>query len=175
MRSTGIVRRIDELGRVVIPKEIRRTMRIKEGEELEVFATGDNSLVLKKYSAVGEAVTVINEYAHALYVTNGYTTIVTDMDKIVSAIGDIKSFAVGDKLTDKCLRAIGDRRTIVLDSVASKGLFISDSTDLCNIVMSPIIRQGDVLGAVICMSHQTLDRTAVKITDTASAFLSGVV
>ncbi len=175
MRATGIVRRIDELGRVVIPKEIRRTMRIKEGEELEVFTAGDNSLVLKKYSAVGEAIAVIQEYATALYVTNGFTTVVCDMDKVIVSAGDIKSYPMGTLLTEKCIRAISERRTVVVDGVATKSLFIADSDEHYNVVLSPIIRQGDVLGAVICVNRNSFDRSAVKIADTASAFLSSIV
>jgi AbrB family transcriptional regulator (stage V sporulation protein T) len=101
MRATGIVRRIDELGRVVIPKEIRRTMRIREGEELEVFTGDDDSLILKKYSAVKEFSNFAAEYASSVYLSTGYTTLVFDMDNLVAVSGDIKLYKTGAAISYK--------------------------------------------------------------------------
>ena len=69
MRATGIVRRIDDLGRVVIPKEIRRTMRIREGDPLEIFTDRDGSVILRKYSPIGEIGEFAQEYAEAMHKT----------------------------------------------------------------------------------------------------------
>ena len=72
MKATGIVRRIDDLGRVVIPKEIRRTLRIKEGTPLEIFTDREGEIILKKYSPIGELSTFAREYAEALAQTTGF-------------------------------------------------------------------------------------------------------
>ena len=85
MRATGIVRRIDELGRVVIPKEIRRTLRIREGDPLEIYTDHDGEVVLKKYSPIGEIASVAKDYTDALLRTLGHVAIITDRDVVVSA------------------------------------------------------------------------------------------
>lgn len=96
MQYTGITRRIDELGRVVIPKEIRRTMRLREGEEMEIFVD-ENSLILKKYSCVKGIQKFSEEIAESLFSSTGDTSLVTDLDKIVAAAGFDKTF-YSDKL-----------------------------------------------------------------------------
>ena len=85
MRATGIVRRIDELGRVVIPKEIRRTLRIREGDPLEIFTDHDGEVVLKKYSPIGEIATIAKDYTDSLYRTLGHVALISDRDAVVSA------------------------------------------------------------------------------------------
>ena len=91
MRATGIVRRIDELGRVVIPKEIRRTLRIREGDPLEIYTDHDGEVVLKKYSPIGEIASVAKDYTDALLRTLGHVAIITDRDVVVSASGSPKN------------------------------------------------------------------------------------
>ena len=87
MKATGIVRRIDDLGRVVIPKEIRRTLRIKEGTPLEIFTDREGEVILKKYSPIGELSVFAKEYAEALSQTTGFLSCITDHDQVVAAAG----------------------------------------------------------------------------------------
>ena len=87
MKATGIVRRIDDLGRVVIPKEIRRTLRIREGDPLEIFTDREGEIILKKYSPIGELGTLSRLYSESLSQTMGCTVLITDMDQVVSASG----------------------------------------------------------------------------------------
>lgn len=87
MKATGIVRRIDDLGRVVIPKEIRRTLRIKEGTPLEIFTDREGEVILKKYSPIGELSVFAKEYAEALSQTTGLLSCITDHDQVVAAAG----------------------------------------------------------------------------------------
>ncbi len=87
MKATGIVRRIDDLGRVVIPKEIRRTLRIKEGTPLEIFTDKEGEVILKKYSPIGELSVFAKEYAEALAQTTGMIACITDHDQVVAASG----------------------------------------------------------------------------------------
>ncbi len=87
MKATGIVRRIDDLGRKVIPKEIRRTMRIREGDPLEIFTDREGEIILKKYSPIHELGTFASEYAEALYETLGTPVMITDQDEVVAVAG----------------------------------------------------------------------------------------
>ena len=90
MKATGIVRRIDDLGRVVIPKEIRRTLRIREGDPLEIFTDREGEIILKKYSPIGELGTLAKIYAESLSQTLGCTVCITDTDQVVAASGSGK-------------------------------------------------------------------------------------
>ena len=87
MKATGIVRRIDDLGRVVIPKEIRRTLRIREGDPLEIFTDREGEIILKKYSPIGELGTFAKEYAESLAQTVGHITCIVDKDQIIAVSG----------------------------------------------------------------------------------------
>lgn len=87
MKATGIVRRIDDLGRVVIPKEIRRTMRIREGDPLEIYTDADGEVIFKKYSPIGELSSITGQYADVLYRGTGLAVIVTDRDCVIACAG----------------------------------------------------------------------------------------
>lgn len=171
MRSTGIVRRIDELGRVVIPKEIRRTMRIKEGEELEVFTTED-ALVLKKFSAVKEMVDFNVDYVKSIYLSTGLTAIITDKEKILAVAGDFKQYKVGAHYTVKGERLLEERRIKSLNGIEVMSLFGEDVSEVGGMVLSPIVVNGDVMGAVIVVSKRMLNELSVKTAETASCFLA---
>ena len=90
MKATGIVRRIDDLGRIVVPKEIRRTLRIREGDPLEIFTDREGEIILKKYSPIGELGQFAGEYAESLAQTTGYLVLVTDCDHVIAASGSGK-------------------------------------------------------------------------------------
>ena len=85
MKATGIVRRIDDLGRIVVPKEIRRTLRIREGDPLEIFTDREGEIILKKYSPIGELSQFAGEYAESLAHTTGYLVLITDGDHVAVA------------------------------------------------------------------------------------------
>ena len=100
MKATGVVRRIDDLGRIVLPKELRRTMRIKEGESLEIYTDGDNKIVLKKYSPVNQMTDFVKEFTESMFTTNKRNIIITDNEKIVAASGDFSKDITGEKITN---------------------------------------------------------------------------
>lgn len=106
MKATGIVRRIDDLGRVVIPKEIRKTLRIKEGTPLEIFTDREGQIILKKYSPIGELNTFAAEYAEALVQTTGLTACITDRDQVVAACGsgsrELEGKEISSDLSSHC-------------------------------------------------------------------------
>ena len=90
MKATGIVRRIDDLGRVVIPKEIRRTLRIREGDPLEIFTDREGGVILKKYSPIGELTDFSKEYAESLQQSIGHIVLIADKDAFISVSGATK-------------------------------------------------------------------------------------
>ena len=95
MRATGIVRRIDDLGRVVVPKEIRRILRIREGDPLEIYTDKEGEIILKKYSPIEELGHFAKEYAEAITSTSGYKAIIADRDQIIAVSGGIKKENIG--------------------------------------------------------------------------------
>ena len=115
MRATGIVRRIDELGRVVIPKEIRRTLRIREGDPLEIFTDHDGEVVLKKYSPIGEIANIAKDYTDSLYRTLGHITCICDRDAVVSATGGAKRELIEKPLSAEVENILQSRQISVLN------------------------------------------------------------
>ena len=170
MRSTGIVRRMDELGRVVIPKELRRTMRIKEGEEIEVIQK-DDTLILKKYSAVSEMLDFQAEYASSIYRTTGYTAIITDTDKIVALSGDLCKRTIGSPIDERLQEVMELRRTETFSSREIKPFFDYSVEGVKGQVVAPIMVRGDIMGAVILYSKKEPNETLIKTAETGAYFL----
>ena len=122
MKATGIVRRIDDLGRAVIPKEIRRTMRIREGDPLEIFTDREGQIILKKYSPIGELSQFAGEYAESLSQTTGHLVIITDCDHVVAASGTGRREFEGKPISKDLERAIADRKSFIAEQ--NDGRFI---------------------------------------------------
>lgn len=114
MKATGIVRRIDDLGRVVIPKEIRRTLRIREGDPLEIFTDREGGVILKKYSPIGELTDFSKEYAEALQQTMGHIILIADNDAFISVSGTTKKEFIDKKVSDELEQVIENRKTVIL-------------------------------------------------------------
>ena len=151
MKATGIVRRIDDLGRIVVPKEIRRTLRIREGDPLEIFTDREGEIILKKYSPIGELSQFAGEYAESLSQTTGYLVVITDCDHVVAVSGagrrDFESKPISKQLED----AISNRKSFI----ATRGdanfikVTLDDAGDFSQQALSTIICEGDAIGAVI--------------------------
>ncbi len=175
MKATGIVRRIDDLGRVVIPKEIRRTMRIREGDPLEIFTDRDGEVIFKKYSPIGELGSFSAQYAETLYKTCGISVIITDRDTVIAAAGVSKKEYMDRSLSDE-LEDIMSGRGIYL---CHTGEAVCPLKDRCESVVScamPIITNGDVVGCVVSLTGEDT-RSAptdveIKLIQTAAGFLS---
>lgn len=170
MRSTGIVRRMDELGRVVIPKELRRVMRIKEGEEIEVTQK-DDTLILKKYSAVSEMIDFQMEYALSVYRTTGYTAIITDNDRVVAVSGDLVKISVGSSVSENFREIIEKRKTETYSGNEMLSLFGARLDEIKGQVVAPIIVRGDVMGAVVLYSKKIPNETLLKTAETGAHFI----
>ena len=120
MKATGIVRRIDDLGRVVIPKEIRRTLRIKEGTPLEIFTDREGEIILKKYSPIGELSTFAKEYAEVLSQTTGMVSCITDHDQVIAAAGQGSKEYVGKEISSELEEVIFAREMKLSRSTGQK-------------------------------------------------------
>jgi AbrB family transcriptional regulator (stage V sporulation protein T) len=182
MKATGIVRRIDDLGRVVIPKEIRRTMRIREGDPLEIFVDREGEVILKKYSPIGELGDFAKEYADSLYEAVGHISMIADRDAIIAVSGAPKKEFLDKRIGALTERTMEERRSI-LQNRSPEQEFVPDATiiddeDKCKftaLVVSPIISAGDPIGAVLMVSRDAeteMGSTELKLTETAAGFLA---
>ena len=156
MKATGIVRRIDDLGRVVIPKEIRRTLRIREGDPLEIFTDREGGVILKKYSPIGELTDFSKEYAESLQQAIGHIVLIADKDAFISVSGATKKDYFERKIS-----------TELENSDEENGEYSSQ-------VIAPIIAEGDAIGAVLIVSKNSgekFNELELKLSETAAAFL----
>lgn len=179
MKATGIVRRIDDLGRVVIPKEIRRTLRIREGDPLEIFVDRDGEVILKKYSPIGELGEFAKEYADSLAEAVGHVALIADRDVIVAVSGAPKKEFLNKQIGAVVERSMEERRSLLWPKGQEKlqGALIGDDeeeTRFSSIAMAPIIAEGDPIGAVIICSREPEARMTdleLKLVETAAGFL----
>lgn len=148
--STGIVRRIDELGRIVIPKEIRKNLRIKNGDNLEILVEGEN-ITLRKYSQIENVMDMASVYAESFYQVLKYNIIITDTDKVVAAAGNLKKKYLNMGISDTILNMIERRDSFV--ERKKKELEISPNiSELGYYAVATIINNGDSIGSVIILS-----------------------
>ncbi|AGB41404.1 looped-hinge helix DNA binding domain, AbrB family [Halobacteroides halobius DSM 5150] len=153
MRATGIVRKIDNLGRVVIPKEIRTKMKIDNGNTLEIFVDKDDTVVLKKYSPVKELGN-LKSYIDTLEETTDCKVIISDTDKILETSSQLKDYS-GHVLGSKVKDIIKSRKTRVINNAQDEDLCVDFRTkeeNLGSLLVTPVVKQGDILGAVILSS-----------------------
>ena len=170
MKATGIVRRIDELGRVVIPKEIRRTQRIRRGDPLEIFTTGD-----KKYSPVGELSSVTTQYVDALSKSFALTAFVCDRDRILAASGAGRRDLVDRSVSQPLEKLMDSRKLYVSSGDPEKALLPCEGAQRALLCVCPIIAAGDVTGAVGFLTEDRAaqpDAAQEKAAAVAAAFLA---
>lgn len=175
MKATGIVRRIDDLGRVVIPKEIRRTLRIREGDPLEIFTDREGQIILKKYSPIGELGTFAKEYAETLAQTAGHITCIVDKDHIIAVSGGSKKDFLEKHISSDLEQVINKRTTHISNRDEKSFVSITEDDDkgLYNHqLVTPIISEGDVIGAVVLLSgDKKMGEVEGKLAQTAAGFL----
>ncbi|MGQ9512532.1 stage V sporulation protein T [Thermodesulfitimonas sp.] len=181
MKATGIVRRIDDLGRVVIPKEIRRTLRIREGDPLEIFVDRDGEVILKKYSPIGELGDFAKEYADSLYEAVGHIAMIADRDTIIAVAGAAKKEFLNRPISSAVEKVMEGRRPVVINCPEEDpfcaGCLTGENGE-CNFtaeVIVPIIAEGDPIGAVILVSREPgvkMGELELKLAETAAGFLA---
>ncbi len=179
MKATGIVRRIDDLGRIVIPKEIRRTLRIREGDPLEIFVDRDGEVILKKYSPIGELADFAKEYADSLHETVGHVALIADRDAIIAVAGAPKREFLDRRVGSAVEGAMVRRETVQFrpgDAYPGPVAGEDDgASPFSSFVIAPIAAGGEAIGAVILASREggaVMGSTEVKLAETAAGFLA---
>lgn len=166
----------DDLGRVVVPKEIRRTLRIREGDPLEIFTDRQGEIILKKYSPIGELSAFAKEYAESLSNTLGCTVCITDHDQVVAAAGAGKKDLQDKYVSKKLENAMDEREQILAHEGEKKFVNITEDgmEEFFGQVVCPIICEGDVLGSVVLLEKnekKKLGETEQKLAVCAANFL----
>ena len=178
MKATGVVRRIDDLGRVVIPKEIRKTLRIKEGDPLEIFTDKEGEVILKKYSPIGELSEFATEYAETLAKTTGHIACITDKDTVIAVSGGAKKEYLEQSISDELEKILEDKEnyTSKENNDISVPITKNDNKErkFNSQVVYPIISDGDVIGSVILLSKDSrtkMTEVEQKVVQSAASFL----
>lgn len=173
MKATGIVRRIDDLGRVVIPKEIRRTLRIREGDPLEIFVARDGEIILKKYSPISELGHFATEYAEALFDSLQYPVFICDRDEVIAISGESKKDYLNKDIGRDVEDAVEGRVNRLEENTTTFEIIRGEDAELDSYVISTIIANGDPIGCVLVISRDggKLTKIEEKVADTAASFL----
>ena len=165
MKATGIVRRIDDLGRVVIPKEIRRTMRIREGDPLEIFVSNEGEVIFKKYSPISELGSIAAQYCEVLFRTAGYPVLITDRDHVVAVSGISRREVLERRVSPGLEDHIENRKSYMAGD--GQPLQPIEGVAYYALVQSPIISSGDVCGSVMFLQNKENDRCLLYTSDAA--------
>ena len=178
MKATGVVRRIDDLGRVVIPKEIRKTLRIKEGDPLEIFTDREGQVILKKYSPIGELSEFATGYAETLAKTTGHIACITDKDTIIAVSGGSKKEFLEQDVSQELEKLMEDKEVYTSKENSDMAMPITknDTNEKKNKsqIVYPIISNGDTIGTVILMSKESntkMNEVEKKVAQSAASFL----
>ena len=175
MKATGIVRRIDDLGRIVIPKEIRRTLHIRESDPLEIFTDREGQIILKKYSPIGEMTTFAKQYAESLAQVSGHATVIADRDQFIAAAGGYKQLigkSVGKLLDEK----VNNREMFVATKDDRNFISVCDEVEgeYVHQAVAPIICEGDIIGSVLLLENDNkskMGEVEQKLVLSAAGFL----
>ncbi|MCI9582846.1 MAG: stage V sporulation protein T [Clostridium sp.] len=176
MKATGIVRRIDDLGRVVIPKEIRRTLRLREGTPLEIFTDREGEIILKKYSPMVELAAFAVQYAEAMAQSTGLMVCMTDRDQVIAVSGGPKKDYLQKPVSRQLENIITERMNVlaVKEDKAFVPLIADEPEGVTAEAIVPIICEGDAIGAVAILSREQkakFGETEMKLVSTAAGFL----
>lgn len=174
MKATGIVRRIDDLGRVVIPKEIRRTLRIREGDPLEIYTEANGEVIFKKYSPIGEMSSFAEQYAEVLSKVAKQPVIISDNDHVIAAAGISRKEMLERRISPMLEELIMGRRSYFAGTGEAGRLYPVENISRSAAIMYPIISAGDVTGSVVLLFNEAETmptETENKLIQTAAAFL----
>ena len=174
MKATGIVRRIDDLGRVVIPKEIRRTLRIREGDPLEIFTERDGEVIFKKYSPMGDLTDLAAQICESITKNTGHIAVVSDRDNIIAVAGASKRDLMDKRNSQELEQLMEQRKTYRYQSGDSR-IRVSDTVEKYHLgVATPILTEGDLMGSVILLLEEhdmPLTEQEQKLAQTVAGFL----
>ena len=174
MKATGIVRRIDDLGRIVIPKEIRRTLHIRESDPIEIFTDREGQIVLRKYSPIGEMSTFAKQYAESLAKASGHVALITDRDLVIAAAGGGKKL-LGKEVSRQLEDKMQSRESICAGREDRVFVNICEGEEeYAHQAIAPIICAGDVIGSVILLNTDgkcKMGEVEQKLLQSAAGFL----
>ena len=177
MKATGIVRRIDDLGRVVIPKEIRRTMRSREGDPLEIYTDREGEVIFKKYSPIGELASFAAQYAETLHKICSMAVIICDRDAVIASAG-VGRREYNDKKMAEELEDVMERRSLYTHKSDGAKMPVANGGNHYVSCAMPIITEGDIIGCVCSVfpmdepNARVPDELEIKLIQTAAGFLS---
>ena len=173
MKATGIVRRIDDLGRVVIPKEIRRTMRIREGDPLEIYTTKEGEVIFKKYSLLGGLEDFAAQFCDTLSRSTDFTTAITDRDSIIAVAGAPKRELLGKTVSEPLEKLMEQRQVWAWQERSAPVQACAGVEGHFAVVAAPILCAGDVLGLVLFLASEGVaaGEAEYKLAQTVAAFL----
>lgn len=173
MKATGIVRRIDDLGRIVIPKEIRRMLRVREGDPMEIFVNNNGEVILKKYSPVAELGDFAKDYVESLHESTGHIAVITDRDTVVAVAGGYRKDFY-EKPVGPLVESIMDSRSSKVESNSGQYVICQGSGETYrSYAISSIVQGGNAIGAVILLSSNTvMGRMELKMAETTASFLA---
>jgi len=173
MKATGIVRRIDDLGRVVIPKEIRRTMRIREGDPLEIYTDRDGEVIFKKYSPMGELAAFAVSMCETMNKTTGCVCAICDRDMVIAAAGGAKREILDKRVSEQTEKIMEGR--VIVQPAEDKPIYLCRDSDKCRVLLAaPILSEGDVAGCVFFLEGEgkmSVGESEYKLAQTVAAFL----
>lgn len=153
MKATGIVRRIDDLGRVVIPKEIRRTMRIREGDPLEIFTAADGEVIFKKYSPMGELPETAAQLTEVLARATELPVLITDRDRVIAVSGAPKRDLAERRVSEELEQLMTNRESYTA-SPETVPLYPIVGFEREAALALPIIGGGDISGAIVMLLRE---------------------
>lgn len=167
MKATGVVRRIDELGRIVIPKEIRKTLSIKQGENLEIFVGDNETISLKKYSTLSRFTEIGKVIINTLSQMINKDVLITDTDNIIEYSG--KKDILNKPINEELLKVLENRIKVI--EKKKNNIIIVDKEESLSYIIEPLILNGDLIGSLIVLSDETIDKNDEILTDLASKIL----
>lgn len=178
MKATGVVRRIDDLGRIVVPKEIRKTLRIREGDPLEIFTDKEGEIILKKYSPIGELSEFAAQYAETLAKTTGHIACISDKDTIIAVAGASKKEYLEKSVSTELEKLMEDKISWTAKNQAEKHMPVllteTDNEKYTSQVIWPIVAEGDTIGTVMLLStipNSKMNEVEMKVVQSAAGFL----
>lgn len=151
MKATGIVRRMDDLGRVVIPKEIRKTMRIRKGDSLEIYTDSSEKIIFKKYSSMAEISSFAESYANVVSKAINLPVLISDCDEVVAAGGASKKEFLGRKISEEIKKLISKRSHFLNNESKSEKIYPLENFENEAACVVGIISGGDVMGSLIVL------------------------
>ena len=171
MKSTGVIRRIDDLGRIVIPKEIRKNLRIKEGDNLEVFVN-DEDIILKKYSMMNKINDLSQELTDAIYTFTKHNVFITDTDIVIAGSGKLKKIYLNKPISNFIVKSI-NRREKLLENHIKELNFVNNEILECSYILSTILVNGEAAGMIVIISEEEkLGEAEMQLASIVSSFMT---